>query len=51
MGISEAQFRSDLTHFFADIVVTNRHALVYTQLKGLKTTFGFFQDAEVGRKL
>ncbi|MEL6660951.1 MAG: hypothetical protein AAFY48_18710 [Bacteroidota bacterium] len=51
MGISEAQFRSDLTHFFADIVITNRHSLVYTQLKGLNTTFGFFQDAEVGRKL
>ena len=51
MGISEAQFRSDLTHFYADISVTNRHSLVYTQLKGVIATFGFFQDAELGRKV
>lgn len=50
MGVSEAQFQENINTFPVNLVLTNRSALVYVQEPNVIVTFGFYQQAEIGRK-
>lgn len=50
MGISEAQFQANINTFPINLTITNRTAIVYTQEPNIEVTFGWYQQAELGRK-
>jgi hypothetical protein len=50
MGVSEAQFQKGINTFPANLIISNRTAIVYVQEPDLIVTFGFYQQAEIGRK-
>lgn len=50
MGISEAQFQPNINTFPVNLTITNRTAIVYVQEPNIEVTFGWYQQAELGRK-
>ncbi len=50
MGKSEAQFQNNIVTFPADLIMTNRTALVVDIEPGTTLNFNFYQVAEIGRK-
>jgi hypothetical protein len=50
MGVSENQYHLNRATFQADMVITQRHALLFTIQPGEKTLLAFYQSMELGRK-
>lgn len=50
MGTSENQYHLNRATFQADMVITQRHALVFTIQPGEKVLLAFYQTMELGRK-
>lgn len=51
MGVHEGQFQKTINSFEVELIVTNRTALVFKQQPGIKQVIGFYQKAELGRKI
>lgn len=49
-GVHEGQFQANISTFEANVIITNRTALVYMHEPGLTVTFNFYQVGELGRK-
>lgn len=50
MGVSENQYHLNRATFQADLVITQRHALIFTAQPGEKYLLAFYQSLEMGRK-
>ena len=50
MGVSENQYHLNRATFQADLIITQRHALVFSAQPGEKYLLAFYQSLELGRK-
>jgi hypothetical protein len=50
MGVSENQYHLNRATFQSDLVITQRHALVFNMDPGTKVLLAFYQSLELGRK-